>query len=59
MPDRLRWAGRVERAREENNAYRVLLGIPEERDYLEDGGVDGRAILKWILKQYDGRDVSD
>jgi hypothetical protein len=28
-------------------AYRVLVGKPEERNHLEDLGVDGR-IIKWI-----------
>jgi len=26
-----------------------------KRDFLHDIGVDGRIILKWILKQQDGR----
>jgi hypothetical protein len=34
-------------------AYRVLVGRPEGRNHLEDRGVDGRIILKWI-KKWDG-----
>jgi len=29
-------------------AYRVLVGRPEIRDHLEDLGIDGRIILKWV-----------
>ena len=29
---RLRWAGHVARMEQSRNAYRVLVGIPEERD---------------------------
>jgi hypothetical protein len=36
-------------------AYRVLVGKPEGRNHLEDPGVDGRIILKWILEKWDGR----
>jgi hypothetical protein len=44
---RMRWAGHV--ARGKRNAYRILVGKPEERDHFEDQDVGGWIILKWIL----------
>jgi hypothetical protein len=38
----------------ERRSYRILVGTPEGRGYLEDTGVDGSMILKWILKNWDG-----
>jgi hypothetical protein len=35
-------------------AYKILVGKPEGRDHLEDPGVDGMVILKWIFKTWDG-----
>jgi hypothetical protein len=32
--------------------YRVLVGNMRERDHLEDLGVDGRIISKWILRNF-------
>jgi hypothetical protein len=39
---------------EKQGAYRILVGRPESRHHLGDPGVDGRIILKWIFKQWDG-----
>ena len=38
---------------ERKGSYSVSVGNMRERDHLEDLGVDGRIILKWILK-WDG-----
>jgi hypothetical protein len=39
---------------EGRGAYRVLVGNLSERDHLQDSGLDGRLILKWIFKKCDG-----
>ena len=39
---------------ERRGAWRVLMGKPEGRDYLNDPGVDGSIILKWIFEKWDG-----
>jgi hypothetical protein len=47
---RLRWAGHVARMEERRGAYRCM----REGDHLEERGVDGRILLKWLLEKCDG-----
>jgi hypothetical protein len=51
---KLRLAGPVARMGERRGAYRVLVGKLREKDHLEDGGVDGRIILKCVFEKWDG-----
>ena len=48
------WAGHVERIVEKRGACRVLVGKSEDRKSLEDVGVYGRVILKWIFNKWGG-----
>ena len=48
---RMRWEGHVARMGITRGAYRVLVGQPEGGDDLEDPGMDGNIILKWISKK--------
>jgi len=50
IKSRMRWAWQVASMGERGSECRVLVG---KRDQLEDRGVDGRIILKWI-KKWDG-----
>jgi len=49
----MRWAGHVARVGERRGVYGVLVGNPEEKDHLENLGVDGRIILRWIFRKRD------
>ena len=40
---------------ERGSVFRVLWGVLRERDHLEDPGVDGRIILRWIFMKWDVR----
>jgi hypothetical protein len=35
----------------DDNAYSVLVATSEGKGHLEDGGIQDRIILKWILKK--------
>ena len=50
---RMKWAAHVARMVEKRGVHRVLGGNLRERDHLEDSGVDGRIILRWIFRKWD------
>jgi hypothetical protein len=52
---RMRWAVHVARMGERRGVHKVLVGKSEERDHLEDSGVDGRIILRWIFRKWNVR----
>jgi hypothetical protein len=48
---RMKWTRHVERVGEKRNAYRILVGSQNERDYYEDVDVSGRIISRLILER--------
>jgi hypothetical protein len=42
----MRWVGHVVRVGERRGVYRVLVGILEGKNHLEDPGIDGRILLR-------------
>jgi hypothetical protein len=38
---------------ERRGVYRLLVGKPEGKSHLEDPGIDGRIILRWIFRKWD------
>ena len=46
--------GHVARMGERRDVYRILVGQNlRERDHLEDPGIDGSIILRWIFRKLD------
>ena len=50
---RLRWAGHVEFVGIADLHTGFFWGNLRKRDYLEDPGLDGRIILRWIFRKWD------
>ena len=50
---RMRCAGQVARTGKTKDVYRVLVGKPEGKNHLGDPSVDGRIILRSILRKWD------
>jgi hypothetical protein len=50
---RMRWAEYVERMRSKETCTKFWWGHLRERIILEDPGVDGRIILRWIFRKLD------
>jgi hypothetical protein len=46
--------GDVAHMGERRGAYRVSWGNLREREHLEDPGIDGRIILRWIFRKWNG-----
>jgi hypothetical protein len=42
----MKWAGHIARMAETRNAYRILDGMIEDREQLDNVSVDGRIILE-------------
>jgi hypothetical protein len=54
VKSRMRWAGHVARMGEERGVHRVLVGKPEGKSRWGDTDVDGRMILRWMLRKLEG-----
>jgi len=51
---RMRWAGHVTRMGEGRGVHRVLVGKPEGKSHWGDPDSDGRTILRWIFRKWEG-----
>ena len=50
----MRWTGHVARMEEGRGVHKVLVGKPEGKRPWGDQEVDGRIILRWILRNWEG-----
>ena len=48
------WEGHAAGMGEKRGANRVLVGNLRQIEHLEDSGVDGRIILRWIFRKWNG-----
>ena len=51
---RMRWAGHVARMEDGRSVHKVLVGKPEGKRHWGDQDVDGRIILRWIFRKWEG-----
>ena len=48
----MNWVEHVARIGERGGAYRFLVGKAEGKKHLEDAGIGGSIILRWIFRKY-------
>ena len=48
------WTVHVARIGKITGAYKLLVGKPKGENHLEEQGVDGRILLRWIFRKYNG-----
>jgi len=51
---RMRWMGHVACMGEKRGVHRFRWGNLRERDHLEEPGIGGTVILRWIFRKWDG-----
>jgi len=47
------WAGHAGLMGERRGVHRFLVGKPKESGILRDPDIDGRIILRWVLRKWD------
>jgi len=55
IKSRMRWAGHVARMGEGEVYTEFWWGSLRERDHLGNPGIDGKVILGWVFRKWDGR----